>query len=84
MCPDCDLTYGRFDDETYTICDCCGRRIYREDAFIVDEDEICEDCLRSECFYCEYCEEIHYNDDREYIETKDMYVCSYCAEHMDE
>ena len=83
MCCDCDLEYGYFDEEIYTICDCCGRRIYREDAFIVDDDEVCEDCVKTECFYCENCEEIHYNNYREYIESRDMYVCTYCAEHME-
>ena len=84
MCCECDLVYGTFDEETYAVCDCCGRRIYRDDSFLVDGDDLCDQCIKTECFYCEMCEELHYNEYREYIEEKDMYVCSYCAEHLDD
>lgn len=79
MCDECDLQYGEFDTEIYTTCDCCGRRIYIDDAWYVDSDEICEDCMNNECFVCEDCEELHYNSDKVYIETEDKYVCTECS-----
>ena len=82
MCNDCDLEYGVFDSETFTTCDCCGRRIYRDDAYFVDDEEICESCVNSECFICENCEETHFNEFKVYIEAEDIYVCSHCAEEF--
>lgn len=79
MCDECDMEYGAFNEDIYTICDCCGRRIYIEDANEVDDDEVCNDCLLSQCFLCEDCEEIHYNEDKVYLEEEDMYVCADCA-----
>lgn len=81
MCNDCDFEFGVFDSETYTTCDCCGRRIYREDAFYVGDEELCEECVNSECFYCDRCEEYHFNDNRVYIEEEDCYICRYCADN---
>lgn len=80
MCNDCDLEYGVFDSETFTTCDCCGRRIYREDAWFIGDEEICEDCVNTECFYCERCEEYHFTTDRVYLEEEDIYVCRRCAD----
>ena len=82
MCKECDMEYGEFNSEIYTICDCCGRRIYIEDAVYVGEDEVCEDCARTECFFCEECEEVHYNDDKIYLEEEDRYICTQCANDM--
>lgn len=79
MCKDCDTQYGEFNSDIYTICDCCGRRIYIDDAIIVGEDDVCEDCARTECFFCEECEEIHYNDNKVYLEEEDRYICTQCA-----
>ncbi len=83
MCNDCDLQYGTFNADIYTTCDCCGRRIYIDDAIIVGEDEVCEDCAKTECFYCENCEEIYYNDSKVYLEEEDRYVCCDCADFLE-
>lgn len=84
MCDDCDIQYGEFNQDIYTTCDCCGRRIFIEDAIDVENEEICEECLRNECFYCEECEEPHFNDSKVYIEEEDIYVCSRCAENRED
>ena len=80
MCNECDLEYGIFDTEIFTTCDCCGRRMYRDDAWYVGDEEICDHCARTECFICEDCEEPHFNDSKVYIESEDKYVCTRCAE----
>lgn len=84
MCDSCDLEYGEFNEDIYTICDCCGRRIYIEDATTVDGEEICEDCVKNECFLCECCDEIHFNDTKVYVEVEDAYYCSECAENRED
>lgn len=83
MCNDCDMKYGQFNEDIYTICDCCGRRIYIDDAIVVGSDEVCEDCAKTECFFCEECEEIYYNDNKIYLEEEDRYVCADCADNME-
>lgn len=84
MCNDCDYEFGVFDSETFTTCDCCGRRIYREDAWYVDDEEICEACAESETFTCEYCQEIHFNEFKVYVEEEDAYICTRCDDERDE
>lgn len=84
MCDSCDLEYGEFNEDIYTICDCCGRRIYIEDATTVDGEEICEDCVKNECFLCECCDELHFNDTKVYVEVEDAYYCSECAENRED
>lgn len=81
MCDECDMAYGEFNEDIYTICDCCGRRIYIEDALNVGGDEVCESCARNECFYCEDCEELCYNEDKVYVEEEDIYICVGCDEN---
>ena len=44
------------------------------------DEEICEDCVNTECFYCERCEEQHVTTDRVYLEEEDIYVCRRCAD----
>lgn len=83
MCDDCEIKYGEADTEIFTTCDCCGRRIFRDDAWYIDDDEVCEDCLHSECFYCPECEEYHFNEHRVYIEEEDIHICDRCAEERD-
>lgn len=83
MCDECTLEYSTTDTETFTTCDCCGRRIFVDDSWIVDGDEVCEDCIKNECFYCEDCEEYHFMEHRIYLEEEDRYVCTNCAEEME-
>jgi hypothetical protein len=84
MCDKCDLEYGELNTDIYTICDSCGRRIYIDDANDVDGNEICEDCIKNECFYCEICENVHYIDRRIYVEDEDIYICVDCAENRED
>ena len=80
MCVDCDLVYGKYDEEVFGICDCCGSRCYRDDMYYVDDEDICESCLNNECFYCDNCHEYHFDEYRVYVEETDSYICEQCAE----
>lgn len=78
MCDECELEYGTMDTDVYTTCDRCGRRIMREEAVYVDDEEICETCAHTECFICDECDELHFNEYKTYIEEEDKYVCDWC------
>ena len=82
MCDECTLEYGEMDTDTFTYCDCCGRRIFVDDSWIIDGDEVCDDCVHTECFYCDECEEYHFNTSRIYLEEEDRYICERCAEEL--
>lgn len=78
MCDECELEYGTATNDTYAYCERCGRRMLVEESVEVDGQDICSECVKNECFICDYCDEIHFNEDKIYIENKDMYVCKDC------
>lgn len=82
MCDDCALEYSDVDTDTFTTCDCCGRRIFIDDSWFIDGDEVCDNCVHTECFYCDECEEYHFNTARVYLEEEDRYVCESCADEL--
>jgi hypothetical protein len=49
-----------------------------EESLEVDGQDICADCIKNECFVCDYCDEIHLNENKHYIEEQDIYVCEEC------
>ena len=67
-----------------TTCYCCEEEIdldneeYRE---LQDGNIICESCYESDYFTCYDCGDIVHNDDGRYIEDRDYYVCSDCADN---
>lgn len=78
MCDECELEYGTSTNDTYAYCERCGRRMLVEESSEVDGQDICADCIKNECFVCDYCDEIHLNESRRYIENQDIYVCEEC------
>lgn len=78
-CEDCELKYGHEENDVFTSCNCCGSRMYRDNATIVeDNDTVCDKCFKKYCFICERCDEIHYLTNRVYDKEYDEYVCNYC------
>ena len=53
ICPECDKEYGTQDNDEYTRCYECGRRIWKEDAYWSEDEE---------AYYCDRC----WNGDDEY------------------
>lgn len=78
MCDECELEYGTSTNDTYAYCERCGRRMLVEESLEVDGQDICADCIKNECFVCDYCDEIHLNESKHYIEEQDIYVCEEC------
>lgn len=80
-CDDCELKYGHEENDTYCQCDCCGSRMYRDEATTVnDMDVVCEDCFKKYCFICEECNEVYYTTDRVYSKKVGDFICKYCKD----
>ena len=89
-CDDCELEYGTEENDVYSSCDCCGARIYVDDAICVgdDGDLICDSCFHAHAFVCDYCGNVYYEADRVFVADKDneeggSWYCRGCYEEMD-
>ena len=89
-CDDCELEYGTEENDIYSSCDCCGARIYVDDAICVgdDGDLICDSCFHAHAFVCDYCGNVYYEADRVFVADKDneeggSWYCRGCYEEMD-
>ena len=88
-CDDCELQYGTEENDIYGSCDCCGARIYVDDAICVgdDGDVICEACYDTQCFVCDNCGQVHYNTNKHFVPGKSeddgVWYCQYCYENKE-
>lgn len=84
MCEQCELEHGHSENELFTICDSCGRRIYTDDAYAVGDESWCQHCFDKFAHKCECCGEIVYEEQIHYHEGTQQYVCEYCLEELNE
>ena len=84
MCETCELEHGCSDNEIFTYCDSCGRRIFYDDALSVGDESWCEHCYDKYAKRCECCGEAVYEDQIHYHEGTQQYVCEYCLEELNE
>lgn len=84
MCETCELEHGTSDNEMFTYCDCCGRRVFFDETYGVGDEEVCEDCYHKHCTRCECCEEVVWNEDIHYHEESEQYICTFCLEEKSE
>ena len=86
LCRDCELDYGSSEDDAYTTCACCGRRIFYDDSWYVEStgENICEDCANRECRTCDNCGELYYNNDIVYDKRNHDYRCEHCHSDNDD
>lgn len=84
LCQDCELEYGSSEDEMYTTCSCCGRRILDDDSYYVESsgENICEYCADRECRECDNCGELYWNNEISYDKKNHDYRCEHC--HSDQ
>jgi hypothetical protein len=83
-CDECELEFGYEDNDNYGHCECCGCRIYYDDAYYVGDDYICDHCFNNECFVCDNCGEAYYNTDKHCVEIEEdrvEYMCPHCYEN---
>ena len=89
-CDDCELQYGTEENDVYGSCDCCGARIYIDDAICVgdDGDIICEACYDTQCFSCDSCGQVHYNTNKHFVpgnsEDDGVWYCDICYDEYKE
>lgn len=86
LCSDCELEYGNSEDEMYTNCSCCGRRILYDDSWFVEStgENICEECANRECHSCDCCGELYWNSEIAYDKKNHDYRCEHCHSDNDE
>lgn len=84
MCEKCELEHGSSDNELFTYCDNCGRRIYADDAYIIGEEDLCEDCYDKYASRCERCGEVVWNENIHFHEATESYVCDDCLYEINE
>lgn len=88
-CDDCELAFGTEENDVYGTCDCCGARIYVDDAICVgdDGDLICDSCFHSHAFVCDCCGGVFYEEEKVFIpdendEENGQWYCRGCYEDM--
>ena len=86
LCQDCELEYGSSEDEMYTTCSCCGRRILYDDSYYVESsgENICEYCADRECRECDNCGELYWNNEISYDKKNHDYRCEHCHSEQQE
>lgn len=86
LCQDCELEYGNSEDEMYTTCSCCGRRILYDDSYYVEssDENICEYCADCECRECDNCGELYWNNEISYDKKNHDYRCEHCHSEQQE
>ena len=89
-CDDCELEFGTEENDSYSTCNCCGARIYVDDAICVgdDGDLICDSCFRAHAFVCDCCGGVFYEEEKVFIpdendEENGQWYCRGCYEDMD-
>lgn len=82
MCSECEFEYGNSCNDDFGFCDCCGARMYNDDASWVAgaEEYVCPHCADNECFICKVCGELHYRVEMVYCEDTQEYLCKDCYE----
>lgn len=84
LCEQCELEHGTSDNEMFTYCDSCGRRIFTDDAYVLDDEDLCEDCYDKYTSRCERCGEVVWSDDIHFHEPTDSYICECCLYDIEE
>lgn len=79
-----DLDLETYQDDEYTNCHECGRRIAYDESNCIGDNDYCERCTDKLFSYCERCEEYCDRDDVHPIkDSRWDYICQYCADAID-
>lgn len=89
-CNDCELNFGTEENDVYSVCDCCGTRIYIDDATEVGDNEelVCDACFHAYAFVCDCCGNAYFDSDRVFVPDKHnkecgSWYCRGCYEDLD-
>ena len=78
MCFECERNYGTAENDAFTFCSHCGRRIETENGYWMNEQMYCENCFDDLGTKCENCGDYYLTEDTHYIEKEDLYLCDWC------
>lgn len=81
-CGDCEFEYGTTENDIFGYCECCGRRMYIESSYTVNDEMWCETCFDQYAKQCERCGSYHYQDYVKYDNETQQYLCSACLEEL--
>lgn len=84
MCDECTLKYGTEENDMVTHCDCCGRRVFVDDAYLIDDEYVCPECLKQYYQQCDSCGEYYHIDFLKYSHKTGKYLCDYCYDEEEE
>lgn len=83
LCPQCDLEFGTETNDTIGTCSCCGRRIILNDAYDVNGYEyLCQECYEEQCFVCDRCGCVEYNENQHWHKGRQMFLCDCCYDEV--
>ena len=83
LCPQCDLEYGTETNDTIGTCSCCGRRIILNDSYDVNGYEyLCQECYEEQCFVCDRCGCVEYNENQHWHKGRQMFLCDCCYDEV--
>lgn len=80
LCIDCEEDIGSSDNDNFTYCACCDRRVYRGNMIWLQSisGEICEECYNTLTRPCEQCGRSWYTCDITYDYGVQKYICPHC------
>ena len=83
-CDYCEEAYGTEENSTFIFCECCERRIYIDESIVAinaarnTTHSICSNCYESECFTCQECGEVFFNNALKSDDKYNDIVCKEC------
>ena len=82
MCLECEAEVGTGENDYFTYCACCERRVPREYTRWVESADgyLCPSCVETETRECEHCGSVWYTCDITYSHKNEQYLCPYCVE----
>ena len=83
-CEKCELEYGTAENDTFCRCESCNDRIYADDAYVFEDEILCEHCYKTQTCECERCNERVWNENIRYYKPEGSYICKWCFEDLEE
>jgi hypothetical protein len=79
QCIDCEEQYGHAENDDFNYCTFCGRHLYVDHGTWVDNEWLCEDCIKENCSFCDICGWTYFNEEVKYYESENQNICTNCA-----
>ena len=82
LCTECETETQVGNSDYYVYCDCCSRRIYRDDAHVLtgNGDFLCPDCYDTHMMTCDCCGLEYYEAEIIYNRDTGLKKCYWCCQ----